>query len=432
MAMLMSVPMQGTAASEATQEAAASIDPADLRRIDAILAKTPLVDGHNDWAWALHENYGDGAATLDLMRDARTLDKPLDTDIPRLRRGRVGAQFWSAWIPPEIKGGDAVRETLGQIDRIHMIVARYPSVFEMADTAADIRRIHRAGRIASLIGIEGGNQIDNSLAALRIYHALGARYMTLTHARTTEWADSANDDARHGGLTDFGRAVVREMNRLGMMVDLSHVSRETMIDAIEASRAPVIFSHSSARGVNDHVRNVDDEMLRLVAANGGIVMVTFVNGYVSEAHRHWAADLAAEATRLSGKPYDGLFVGDPAQASEQLAAWDRDHPRPAVSIGEVADHIDHIRRVAGADHVGLGSDYDGTQYLPSGLDGTETYPALFAELLRRGWTDGDLRKLAGENLLRVMSACEQVAARSKAEPAGLAEIPGYEPKGTGH
>ncbi|WP_240338888.1 dipeptidase [Novosphingobium sp. BW1] len=420
MAALLSVPT----AAQAQSAPASAIDPAVQARIDRVLAKTPLIDGHNDWAWALHENYDTGAATLDLKADTRWLEKPLDTDIPRLRQGRVGGQFWSVWIPAEIPGADAVTETLAQIDRVRTIVARYPGTFELAGTAADVRRIHKAGKIASMMGVEGGNQIDNSLAVLRMYYALGARYLTLTHAKTTDWADSANDTALHDGLTAFGRAVVHELNRLGMMVDLSHVSVATMRDALEATVSPVIFSHSGAFAVNPHVRNVPDDILRRVKANGGVVMVTFVAGYVSDAHRHWAAERAAEFTRLSGMPYDGLYVGRPELAEKALAEWDAAHPRPSASIAEVADHIEHVRDVAGIDHVGLGSDYDGTTYLPEGLDGTETYPALFAELIRRGWSDADLAKLAGGNLLRAMEANEAVAKALAGETVGLTKGPG--------
>ena len=381
-------------------------------RLERILARTPLVDGHNDWPWALREQYGAGASTLDLLADARRLDAPLHTDIPRLREGRVGAQFWSVWIPPSITGGMAVKETLTQIDHVHTIVRRYPDVFERADSAADIRRIHAAGRIASLIGVEGGNQIDNSLAALRMYHALGARYLTLTHARTTEWADSATDEARHGGLDDFGRAVVRELNRLGMMVDLSHVSDATVRDALNTTRAPAIFSHSCARAINAHPRNVSDELLAMVTRNGGLVMISFVADHVSHAMWRWVDDRAAELARLRD---DHL---DPASQAvgRELAKWEAANPCPRPSIMHVADHVEHVRRVAGIDHVGLGSDFDGTPYLPEGLDGVEAYPGLFAELLARDWSDGDLAKLAGENLLRVMSACEDVARSMAAEP----------------
>jgi membrane dipeptidase len=264
---------------------------------------------------------------------------------------------------------------------------RYPADLEMAYSAADVRRIHASGKIASLIGIEGGHQINNSLAVLRQMYDLGARYMTLTHTLNTDWADSATDTPAHHGLTQFGEEVVREMNRMGMLVDLSHVSPETMKAALAVSAAPVMFSHSSARALVDHPRNVADDVLQLVAKNGGVVMVNFVPGYVSEARRKWDADRAAEQARFSNPPYGGLYIGQPERASAALAAWEAEHPKPAVTLGEVADHIEHVRRVAGVDHVGLGSDFDGITDTPVGLEGVNRYPALLIELMRRGWND---------------------------------------------
>ncbi|WP_420142224.1 dipeptidase, partial [Sphingomonas sp.] len=296
-------------------------------------------------------------------------------------------------------------------DLVHAIAARYPDRFAMVRTAAEVRRAHQAGRIGCLIGVEGGGQIDGNLSVLRSYAALGVGYLTLTHSRTIEWADSATDNPKHDGLTDFGRQVVSELNRLGVLVDLSHVSEGTMRDAIEASKAPVIFSHSNARALNDHPRNVSDDVLRLLRANGGVVMVNYAPPYVSDAYRRWSADAAAEKTRLNAPPYNGLAIGQPERAAALYAQWEKDHPASRVTLSQVADHIDHVARVAGVDHVGIGSDFDGVgDTLPDGLGDVSTYPALLAELMRRGWTDRDIAKLAGGNVLRVMEAAERVKA----------------------
>lgn len=380
------------------------------RRVRAVLARTPLIDGHNDWAEALREREGEGRWTKDLEQGLAAAPVAYNTDIARLRTGMVGGQFWSVWVSADLPGQQQVEETLEEIDLVKQIVARYPDVFALASTAADVRRIHRSGRIASMIGVEGGGQIDGNLSILRAYHDLGASYLTLTHSRTISWADSATDNPRHGGLTPFGETVVRELNRLGMLVDLSHVSEDTMVDALRVTRAPVIFSHSSARAVTDHPRNVSDAVLRLVAANGGVVMVNFSSPYVSEAYRHWSADAAAERTRLNQPPYRGLYVGQPERARAAYAEWLAAHPAPCVTLGDVADHIDHIAQVAGVDHVGLGADFDGVgNMLPEELSGVDGYPALLEELMRRGWSDADIAKLAGGNVLRVMEAAERVA-----------------------
>ena len=280
----------------------------------------------------------------------------------------------------------------------------------LARTAADVRRIHAAGRIASLIGVEGGGQIDGRLSVLRTYRDLGAGYLTLTHVKTIAWADSATDNPRHGGLTPFGKTVVTELNRLGMLVDLSHVSEDTMRDALAVSKAPVIFSHSGARGINDHPRNVSDAVLRLVTSNGGVVMVDFAPAYVSDAYRRWSADAEAEKIRLNAPPYDGLYIGQPKLAAATYASWLKNNPAPVVTLAQVADHIEHVAQVAGVDHVGIGSDFDGVDnVLPAGLGDVSTYPALLEELMRRGWSDADIAKLAGENVLRVMTEAERVS-----------------------
>ena len=388
------------------------------QRVERVLARTPVIDGHNDLPWEIRDVYDSWRKPLDLEADTSRLEARLQTDLPRMKRGRMGAQFWSVWIPADLKGDEAIRVTLEQIDLVHRMVARYPGRLEMASTAADIRRIQKAGRIASLIGIEGGHQIGNSPAALRQFHALGARYMTLTHAKNNDWADSGTDDPAHDGLTPFGRAIVREMNRLGMMIDLSHVSPETMRDSIAVSRAPVIFSHSNARALMDHGRNVPDEILRLLPANGGVVMVNFFPGFISEAYRRRSAERDAEDARLKN-----LYSGQPERRKAALDAWDAAHPAVDATLAEVADHIEHIRKVAGVDHVGIGSDFDGISGTsPRGLEGVETYPALLAELARRGWSDSDLARLAGGNVLRAMERAERVAAGMKSEPPLIATI----------
>jgi membrane dipeptidase len=398
------------------------------RRVEQVLLRTPLIDGHNDLPWEIRDRFKSDLAAVDLKSDTARLPfpaggAPLMTDIPRLRAGLVGGQFWSVWIPTQMQGFEAVQTTLEQIDLVKRMAARYPGDLEMAYTAADVRRIHQSHKIASTIGIEGGHQINNSLAVLRQMYDAGARYMTLTHTTNTAWADSATDLPAHHGLTPFGVAVVREMNRLGMLVDLSHVSPETMTAALAATEAPVIFSHSSARALVDHPRNVPDDVLRAVAANGGVVMVNFAPGYVSDARDRWDADQAAERTRFNSPPYVGLYIGQPDRAKAALAAWEQQHPRPVVTLAQVADHIDHIKQVAGVDHVGLGSDFDGIEDAPVGLDGVDKYPALLEELMRRGWTDADIAKLAGENVLRVWAAAEKVSVRLRvARPASAVQF----------
>jgi membrane dipeptidase len=383
-------------------------------RVEQVLLRTPLIDGHNDLPWEIRERYKSDFSAIDLGSDTHHLPVGVDqaaimTDIPRLRAGLVGAQFWSVWIPVDVQGFQAVQMTLEQIDLVKRMAERYPTDFAMAYTAADVRRIHKSHKIASLIGIEGGHQINNSLAVLRQMYDAGARYMTLTHTTNTPWADSATDTPAHHGLTPFGIDVVKEMNRIGMLVDLSHVSPDTMKAALAASQAPVIFSHSSARALDDHPRNVPDDILRALGLNGGVVMVNFAPAYVSAARNHWQADRAAEQTRFNSPPYAGLYIGQPDRAKAALAEWDAQHPRPVTTLSQVADHIEHVRQIAGIDNVGLGSDFDGIPDAPVGLEGVDRYPALLEELMRRGWSDADVAKLAGENLLRAMAAAEQVS-----------------------
>jgi membrane dipeptidase len=396
--------------------ASAVAGDSEMQRVARVLAQTPLIDGHNDLPWELRERFAGDLSKVDLGASTAALvppagAPPLMTDIPRLRQGLVGAQFWSVWIPVDIKGPQAVQMTLEQIDLVKAMCARYPQDLAMAYTAADITRLHAAHRIASLIGVEGGHQINDSLAVLRAYYEAGARYMTLTHSFNTAWADSATDTPVHHGLTPFGKEVVREMNRLGMLVDLAHVSEDTMRAALSVSEAPVIFSHSSARALVDHPRDVSDEVLRLVARNGGVVMVNFAPNYVSDVRRRWDAERAAERARENSPPFGGLYIGQPERSAAALAAWEQAHPKPPATLADVADHIEHIRQVAGVEHVGLGSDFDGIPETPVGLDGVDKFPMLLAELARRGWSDAQLAAVAGKNLLRVMAQAEAVSAR---------------------
>jgi membrane dipeptidase len=407
-----------------TPATAQSIDPKVQARIDRILKATPLIDGHNDLPGALGDYYDSKVDGLASGTDQRQ-PNPLMTDMARLHQGRVGAQFWSVYIDFNLRGDEAIRRTIEQIDIVKRLVKAYPNDLALALTADDVVRIHKTGRVASLIGIEGGHQIGGSLATLRQFYDLGARYMTLAHFTNNEFADSSNDDPKYHGLNDFGKTVVHEMNRLGMLVDLSHVSEETMRAALATSRAPVIFSHSGARALDDHPRNVSDDVLKLVARNGGVVMVNFFAGYVSDDFRKWNAEEGAEEARLKS-----LFVGQPQARDAALAAWKKANPAPTVTVSQVADHVDHIAKVAGYDHVGIGGDLDGIPYDqgPQGMNTVSGYPLLFAELIRRGWSDENLAKLAGGNVLRVMRAAEQVSASLKDEQPALGNAPVEPPK----
>ena len=379
-------------------------------RIDRILREVPLIDGHNDLPYQYEERAKDHLAQIDLRQDQSKLTPALHTDIARLRQGRLGAQFWSVYVPTTLKGADAVRAVIEQIDVVHRIDETYPDTFELARTADDVVRIHRSGRIASLIGIEGGHSIDNSLAVLRQLYALGARYMTITHADNDDWADSATADPVHGGLTPFGKLVIGEMNRLGMLVDLSHVAPKTMNDVLDITAAPVIFSHSSARALTNHARNVPDDVLRRVKDNDGVVMVTWVPTFVSEKARLRDASHDAEEARLKT-----LFKGQPDAVKAKLAEWETANPAPRATVQDVADHIDHVVQIAGVDHTGIGADLDGITSTPEGLESVADYPRLFAELIRRGYTDDQLKGIAGLNVLRVMRKNEAVAARLQKE-----------------
>ncbi|MGV9992639.1 dipeptidase [Streptomyces sp. NPDC003374] len=370
-----------------------------LERARELLREFPVVDGHNDLPWALRKQarYDLGALDIAARQSAR-----LHTDIPRLREGGVGAQYWSVYVPADQP--EPVAATLEQIDCVRQLLARYPADLAPALTAADMEAARAQGRIASLMGAEGGHSIAGSLGTLRGLYELGVRYLTLTHNDNVPWADSATDTPRVGGLSAFGRAVVREMNRLGMLVDLSHVAATTMRDALDASSAPVIFSHSSARAVCDHPRNIPDDVLERLPANGGVAMVTFVPKFVLQAAVDWTA-AADENMRAHGFHH----LDTTPEAMKVHRAFEERSPRPVATVSTVADHLDHMREVAGVDHLGIGGDYDGTAFTPDGLDDVSGYPNLLAELLDRGWSTSDLAKLTWQNAVRVLGAAEDVA-----------------------
>ena len=390
-----------------------------MARAERVLRSSPLVDGHNDLPWAIRES-----KTAKGDPGKYNLRKPTEgqTDFPRLKQGMLGAQFWSVYIPgekdaPAYASNGTVSSTPGYarvqleaIDIARQVFALYPDRLAFATRASDVPAAFKKGKIASFMGMEGGHAIENSLDLLRQYYALGVRYMTLTHNVTLDWADAALDSAKHGGLTPFGEEVVREMNRMGMLADLSHTSPGTMSATLRVTQAPVIFSHSSARGLTDHPRNVPDSILKKLPKNGGVVMVTFVPSFISNTIYTYEREQERAAAALKQR-----FGKDTAAALSGLHEWDKAHPRPPASIAMVADHIEHVRKVASVDNVGIGSDYDGNPNQPVGLEDVSKYPALFAELARRGWSDADLKKLAGENVLRALKQAEQVAARLQKE-----------------
>lgn len=373
----------------------------------AVLAENPVIDGHNDAPEQIADRFAGDFTQFDFHDTVPTTSKgsaPMHTDIARLRQGKVGGQFWSVWIDPELPEFEAVQRVIEQIDIVHRLVGEYPDDLQLALTAADVEMAQKQGRIASLIGMEGGHSIGNSLAVLRQTYALGARYMTLTHWKTLDWADSATDAPKSDGLSEFGVSVVEEMNRLGMIVDISHVSEATMNDTLDVTKAPVIFSHSSADGVTRHARNVPDAVLKRLKENGGLVMVTFVPSYVNSANRDWDAAHKAEQARAAA-----LFPGDADARAAHMANWRESNSMPPVTAKDIADHIDHIRSIAGIDHIGIGGDYDGITSTPDDLGDVSTYPVLFTELARRGYSATDLAKIARGNILRVMRGVESTA-----------------------
>jgi membrane dipeptidase len=385
-------------------------DEVALQHARQILKSTPLIDGHNDLPWTIRTN---PQTPLDV--DAYDLRKrtSCDTDLGRLKEGQVGAQFWSVWVPGELKEQGYAKLQLEQIDIARRMIARYPESLALALTASDIEADFKKGLIASLLGMEGGHVLENSLGALRAYYALGVRYMTLTHNVTLDWADAALDEPKHGGLTPFGKEVIREMNRLGMLVDLSHVTPEVMSDVLRISEAPVIFSHSAARALVNHPRNVPDSILVQLRQNGGVIMVCFIPYFVSQSTADWEKPLSEKLKRITS-------AEESKRIQQEYAAT---HPMPKASLSDVADHIEYIRKVTGVDHLGIGSDFWGGEEMPVGLEDTSKFPYLFAELIKRGWNDADLRKLAGENVLRVIREAEGLALQlQKTRSASTATI----------
>lgn len=385
-------------------------DDAATATANAALEAAPVFDGHNDVPIQLRGRYANQIAGFDFEDTTDTgagegERGAMHTDLARLKEGKVGAQFWSVYVPSNPDEPEAVQQVIEQIDVTKRLIARYPGALRFATTADEVERAMAEGKVASLLGMEGGHSIGSSLGVLRQLHALGARYMTLTHNSNTPWADAATDTPAHGGLSEFGKDVVREMNRLGMLVDLSHVSEETMLDALDVAKAPVIFSHSGARAVNGHARNVPDTVLERLAENGGIVMVVALPRFITEDLRQWGARRDAEQARLKA-----LFLGQPAIVADKLAAWDKANPQPASTISDMADHIDHIRKVAGVESIGIGGDFDGMPSGPVGFEDVRGYPALFAELARRGYSQAELEMIASRNILRVMRAAEAYAA----------------------
>ena len=382
-------------------------DPnSEIQRARALHDKIPLIDGHNDLPWQYRKVAGNALSKIDIAQH----QPGLHTDIPRLREGGVGGQFWSVYIPQTLPKGEHVRATMEQIDVVYNMLRQWPDTFQLSLTADDVEAAFDSGKIGSLIGIEGGHSIDNSLGALRMFHRLGARYMTLTHFKNVDWADSCTDKPKVDGLSQFGREVVREMNRLGMLVDLSHVHADTMRAALDTSDAPIVFSHSSARAITGHPRNVPDDVLERVKENNGVVMVSFVPGFVSQQTYEHGLARDAEKARLEAQ-------SDSSDESVEagLKAWDADNPEPRATVSDIADHIDRIREKAGINHIGIGSDYDGITSVPEGLEDVSKYPVLTAELLRREYSEEDILKILGGNILRLMRAVENAATRIQQE-----------------
>ena len=382
----------------------------DLATANAALKSAPIIDGHNDLPWALRQLNGSRTSDFDFGKLPERFKGKIVTDFAMLRKGGVGGQFWSVYVPAETEGPEAIRQTIEQIDIMQRLIDANPAMLVKVGTAAEVERAMKAGKVASMFGVEGGHSIGNSLGVLRQLYALGARYMTLTHGKTTAWADSATDAPKHDGLAPFGIEVVKEMNRLGMLVDLSHVTPATMHDALDASAAPVIFSHSAAKALQDKPRNVPDDVLARLKDNGGVIMVYFAETSLSKAADDWQRERAAEEARLNY-----AYPDRPELVTRGMTDWDAANPRGKSTIADVADHIDHVKKVVGIDAIGIGSDYDGLPSYPTGLETTADYPALFAELVRRGYTKADLAKIASGNLLRVMRKAEAVSTRVRGE-----------------
>jgi membrane dipeptidase len=393
----------------ATPLAAQEVDPATATA-NAALEAAPIFDGHNDVPNQLRDRVANQINAFDFEDTTATAathpeGRAMQTDLARLKQGKVGAQYWSVYVPSNSDEAEAVQQVIEQIDVTKRLIARYPEGLRYAETADQVERAMAEGKVASLLGMEGGNAIGSSLAVLRQLYALGARYMTLTHNSNTPWADAATDTPVHGGLSVFGMDVVREMNRIGMLVDLSHVSEATMLDALDVAKAPVIFSHSGARGVTGHPRNVPDSVLARLPTNGGVVMVVALPRFINEGLRQWGAKRAGEEARLKG-----LWQGQPEKVTEGLAAWDKANPEPKATIKDIADHIDHIRKLAGVEHIGIGGDFDGMPSGPVGFEDVRGYPLLFAELARRGYSQAELEMIASRNAMRVLRSAEAYAA----------------------
>ena len=413
---LLNLPFVSLCLALALSNPAGATTPEETAR--AALSRAPVIDGHNDVPEQLRSRFGNDFSKFDfhdMSPTAAQKDGRMHTDLTRLREGHVGGQFWSVWVDASLPEAEAVLEVTEQIDVVERLVAAYPKEMMLAKSADDIETAFKQHRIASLIGMEGGHSIGSSLGVLRQMYRAGARYMTITHSKNTPWADSATDAPKFDGLAPFGVAVIKEMNRLGMLVDLSHVSEATMMDALDVTAAPVIFSHSGARAIGGHARDVPDSVLARLPRNGGMVMVVFLPAFVSEEVRQWQAVRAGEEARAKT-----LNPGNPEAAAKALTDWAAAHPSPHGTLSQVADHIDHIRKIAGIDHIGLGGDFDG---MPAGVDGLEDvskYPALFVELARRGYTQADLEQIASRNLIRVLRATEAVAkAKAGEAPSNL-------------
>ncbi|MEL7198440.1 MAG: dipeptidase [Pseudomonadota bacterium] len=416
------------AAPAYAQDETASPEPADpnVAAANAALDAAPVFDGHNDVPIQIRARFDNQLADFDFTdttgtADAKTGRGAMHTDLNRLKIGKVGAQFWSVYVPFRLPEPEAVQMTIEQIDITKRMIAKYPDDLSLSLTADQVETAMAEGRIASLIGMEGGHSIGSSLAVLRQMYALGARYMTLTHNANTPWADSATDDPEHGGLTDFGRDVVREMNRIGMLVDLSHVSEETMLDALEVATAPVIFSHSGARAINGHARNVPDSVLAKLPENGGLVMVVALPGFINEKEREWFAARSAEEARLKA-----LYRGQPGIVEAGVSEWDEANPTPKAMISHMADHIDHIKSIAGIEAIGIGADFDGMPTGPVGFEDTAGYPALFAELARRGYSQVEMELISSRNAIRVMRDAERVATNLRGQPVVETILPAAE------